>query len=818
MLKTLRRLLGLLILFLIPCQLCAQTDLKYSLNDLLSLLHNAPTQEKTIYYQVKISSFYLYNKLSNKKNLDIAFFYANQARILENKIKGQQPEQSAQIALARIQLRKSDPTAVLIRINAVSPLTRIRLLMMTGTYYLYKPLEEKKDLDSALYLLTKAKALSHSLSRPDLEHQAQLYIADIYEEQGDHAKSKQSFLDLLKHSKDSGDLTGAAAAASRLGDHLSFTKERLDFYQMAADLYEKAGETEEQIGMEKAIADSMLNMGLLKQSEEKLLQVLEKYKKAGYKNLQFTYDLLSAVSRLKGDLQNALSYSIKAIDYMKLTGSDASKGYFYTNLGSAYAEVGNLDQSVKYYQLALASMQHQEEDAHLTSLKLLSDELIKQGHIKEVLSLVKSYDTSDRRIFGKKTLAAIRGNCYSALHQYNLAERYYLEMIRWQAELSKMPSQMADNYYTIAEFYLQIKAYQKAEYYLKQVLPLQKGSFSLSKIRNTYLYLYKADSAQNNLISAIDNYKIYKTMNDSLMSASRNKNIQELLIEYQAKQKDQENELLRKESKLQKTELRRATLFTRFTIAGLIALSFIIGLFYYNFRSRRKASQLLLSHQQEITMKNNSLQNLIEKQARLLSEKEWLIKEIHHRIKNNLQVITSLLSAQSNYLQDESALKAIRDSQNRIQSISLIHQKLFQSDTAALVNIKIYVTELLKFLCDTFHVNQRIKFNIDIPEITLDIAQAMPLGLIINEAITNIIKYAFPDNSQGIISLSLADCQDGYYQFKISDNGIGLPSGFDLSSTSSLGMTLIKGLGEQLGGTVSIESIDGVHFSLRFPV
>lgn len=807
--------LALLILLLIPWQLFAQTDLRYAENDLLKLLRNAPGQEKTIYYQLRISNFYLYNKLSTKKNLDIALVYANQAQVLESKLKGQQ---SAQLTLATIQLRKSDPASVLARINSVAPLTQARLLMMTGIYYLYKPLEEKKDLDSALYLLKKAKALGHSLSRPELEHQAQLYIADTYEEQGFHSKSKQSFLDLIKQSKDSGDLKGAAAAASRLGDHLSFTQERLDFYQMAADLYRKAGETEEQIGMEKAIADSMLNMGLLNQSEKKLLQVLEKYKKAGYKNLQFTYDLLSAVSRLKGNLQNALSYSIKAIDCMKSTGSDASKGYFYTSLGSAYAEVGNSEQSVKCYQLALASMQNQEEDAHLTSLKLLSDELIKQGHIKEVLSLVKSYDNSSLRISGKKILATIRGNCYSALHQYDLAERYYLEMIRRQSGLPDVPAQIADNYYTIAEFYLQLKAFQKAEYYLKKVLPLQKGSFSLSKIRNTYLYLYKADSAQNNLISAINNYKIYKTMNDSLMSASRNKNIQELLIEYQAKQKDQENELLRKESKLQKTELRRATLLTRFTIAGLIALSFIAGLFYYSFRSKRKASQLLLSHQQEITMKNDSLQNLIERQAKLLSEKEWLIKEIHHRIKNNLQVITSLLSAQSNYLQDEPALKAIRDSQNRIQSISLIHQKLFQSDTVALINIKAYVAELIKFLCDTFHVNQRIKFDIDIPETELDITQAMPLGLIINEAITNIIKYAFPDNASGIISLSLADCKDGHYQFKISDNGIGLPAGFDLSSTSSLGMTLIKGLGEQLGGTVGIESSNGVHFSLIFPV
>jgi two-component sensor histidine kinase len=300
------------------------------------------------------------------------------------------------------------------------------------------------------------------------------------------------------------------------------------------------------------------------------------------------------------------------------------------------------------------------------------------------------------------------------------------------------------------------------------------------------------------------------------VNARSNRDMQELLIQYQANQKEQDNELLRKESILQNNRLQRAEWLARVTVVGLFALLVIVGLSLYGYRNRRKANFLLISHQQEIEIKNNSLQNLIDKQAKLLLEKEWLIKEIHHRIKNNLQVITSLLNAQSNYLQNDAALAAIKDSQNRIQSISLIHQKLFQSDSVALINIHSYIVELMKFLCDTFHVNQRIQFEFNVPEIELDIIQAMPLGLIINEAITNIIKYAFPHNSKGKVIISFEDLKNGFYLFSIADNGIGLPENSTIS-TSTLGLTLIKGLGNQLGGEIEIHSDAGLKISLKFP-
>lgn len=817
MFRLLSRFLGLVILFTAPSLLFAQTELRYSQAELLSLLSNAPNAAKRVEYNVELSNFFLYNKSTNRANTDSALHYVKQAQDAAQQLKDPSAAQSIILALAAVKLKTGDPGYVLNKMQSVSPLIRARLLILTGTYYVYKPHEDKKDLDSALLLFNTAKAIGNKLNNSRIWHLAELYTCDVVAERGEKLRAKARFAALVNICSKSGDLEIAASAASREGDYLPLGNERLEVYQRAMDLFQQAGNLEEQIGMEKAIADVMLNMGLLDQSETKLLHVLHQYRSLGYKNLQFTYDLLSVVSRLKGNLRNALTYAIDAIDAMKKTGSDASEGYFYASLGSAYAELGRTTESVRYYQRSLASMHDQNEDAKMTSLKMLSEELIKKGHVKEVLNLAKSYDTKEMRGFGRKILATIRGNSYAATGNYRLAERYYLEMVKWQSTLRTSNFHWADSYYTIGEFYIRVHAYKKAEYYLQKVVDIQKGSFPLSKITNTYLYLYQADSAQNNLGTAITNYKHYKTLSDSLQNATRNKNIQEILIEYETTQKDQENELLRKESALQKNELHRAALTTRITIGGLIALSFIIALLFYSFRNRKKASQLMLSHQQEITLKNDSLQHLIERQAKLLSEKEWLIKEIHHRIKNNLQVITSLLNAQSHYLHDDAALKAIRDSQNRIQSISLIHQKLFQSESVALVNISSYTTELMKFLCDTFHVDQRIQFEFDIPAIELDVVQAMPIGLIINEAITNIIKYAFPEGGYGKVSISLSDRDGENYHFEIRDNGIGLPGGPDYQHSQSLGMTLMKGLGEQLGGTVSIESDHGVRVRVQFP-
>ncbi|EDM35208.1 sensory transduction histidine kinase [Pedobacter sp. BAL39] len=817
MLKIKRSVLGLVLMFIIPLPGFGQTDLKHSLTELLKLLEQNKGKEDYITYANALSNFYAYNKIGNKQNLDSAIYYANLAIGLSKAFPQSRTYGRSLLSLARAKLKLSEPGYVLHNINAILPQTKVQLLTETGAYYLYKPGEEKSDLDSAFLLLNSAVKLSTNYNLKFMGNAARVYLADIIEERMDHVHSKLSFIALIDKCLKEGDFENAAAASSRLGDHLELGEEKLSYYHKASSYFQQSGNKEAYVGMEKAIADVQINMGQLDAGEKALSRVLQLYKKMGYKNLQFTYDLLSSANLFQGKLKNALTNCILAIEYMEQTGSDASKGYFLGNLGNIYAELGNTKESVKAFQGSLEAMEYQNSDVKLSSLKSLSDQLIRQHHLKEVLSLSNLYAAKQLRPVSKVLLATIRGNTYNAMKDYKKALKFYLEMIHWESVMPRNFFHSAESFYTIAAFYTQQRDYHNASIYFNKVLALPRGSFPISKISNTYLYLYKADSARNDLTSALNHYKRYKAINDSLLTAKGNRNMQEMLVRYQAEQKEKDNELLRKENTLQVVSRQKAEWIAKVTAISLIAFAAIIGLLFYSYRSRKKANQQLLSHQKEIMMKNDTLENLIRRQSKLLTEKEWLIKEIHHRTKNNLQVITSLLNAQTSFLSDKSALAALKDSQNRIQSISLIHQKLFQTEHVASVNMKDYITELMKFLCDTFHVNQKIRFNFDLAEIELNVIQAIPLGLIINEGITNIIKYAFPENQVGSVTIELQEEDTLNYRLMIADDGIGLPPDVDFSGNKSLGFTLMSGLGGQIGGSLQIQSEAGVRIRLSFP-
>src|SRR5690554_4269708 len=166
----------------------------------------------------------------------------------------------------------------------------------------------------------------------------------------------------------------------------------------------------------------------------------------------------------------------------------------------------------------------------------------------------------------------------------------------------------------------------------------------------------------------------------------------------------------------------------------------------------------------------------------------------------------SLLNSQVASLQDKAALSAIQDSQNRVQAMALIHQKLYQAEGVARIPMNAYVEELVAYLQDTFALSPKVRFKLFIEPIELDVNLAVPLGLIINEAITNTFKYAFPAERSGTVQVSLLQKTDTSYELTIEDDGVGLPKGYDPSQSRSLGMTLIQGFSAQLGAGLSIEN------------
>jgi PAS domain S-box-containing protein len=212
-------------------------------------------------------------------------------------------------------------------------------------------------------------------------------------------------------------------------------------------------------------------------------------------------------------------------------------------------------------------------------------------------------------------------------------------------------------------------------------------------------------------------------------------------------------------------------------------------------------------------------QRKLEEQTGLLNEKEVLLKEIHHRVKNNLQIISSLLNLQTDQVKDSGTLRILHDSQTRVRSMALIHEKLYQSKSMAKIDFGEYVTSLTK---DLFRSYQRslgeIKLNIHVDEVTLDLDYAVPCGLILNELMTNALKYAFPEGRKGSIWVELRADPKQFISLRVADDGVGLPAGLDILKNKSLGLQLVNSLVKQIDGKLEVENSSGTAFCVTFKV
>jgi two-component sensor histidine kinase len=315
-----------------------------------------------------------------------------------------------------------------------------------------------------------------------------------------------------------------------------------------------------------------------------------------------------------------------------------------------------------------------------------------------------------------------------------------------------------------------------------------------------YNHSYKYDLATGNYRSAVKNLEKYNRIQDSLFTVDKDNKISELNIQYETAQKEQSIKDLHSQSAVQQARVEKANLQRNITILGILIMMATSALFYKNYKQKQLANNI-------ITHKNELLQHL-------LMEKDWLLKEVHHRVKNNLHTVICLLESQAAYLEND-ALKAIENSQHRIYAMSLIHQKLYHSDDIKTIDMSHYIPELVQYLQDSFDTYDKIQFKLKVDSINLTLSHTIPLGLIINEAVTNSIKYAFPHNCKGEISISMID-YGKQIELELADNGIGMPQINYEVEADSLGLELMKGLSEDIEANINFETNNGTKITIIF--
>lgn len=687
--------------------------------------------------------------------------------------------------------------------------SRINVLVELGKFHIFKAGEATIDLDSAVVYLQQAGRLSDSLHLVKWQHEVECMKIIGVMERGDSLEGRTRYNELINACRQTNDKETEAGTYIRMGIWLATSsnnyQEVLVLYQKALLLYRELKNQEKEIYALEEIANIHLNEGKLQQAENELQDVLKQYKAIHYPKLHYTYNLLSIVNRIKGDFDKGLDYSLRCIESMNQTKDTLTQAGFYGDLARMYFEVGDQEKSIEWYKLSLQKWRQEGRPnfSLFASAGYIAREMIAKGNAGEALGLIDKLrkEIPPITIIQKASIAQTLAFCYESLQEYGLAEKYYNESLGWYAQTSldfEMSQQIQQD---VGKFYLARNDFKKAGVYLRKALAFYPQKIALATLKDLHFMLYRVDSAEKNYLSAIDHFREHKILNDSIFTIDKFKKINEIEIVNKTKERENNIKLLNKESAVQKSQL-------QLTFGGLIFLLIIIGLLYNRYRIKYKNNQQLQMQQREISDKNDVLQHLLE-------EKEWLLKEVHHRVKNNLHTVMSLLESQSIYLEND-ALRAIRDSQRRVYAMSLLHQKLYQADSVSSINMASYMPELVHYLRDSFEGKNQIRFNIDICPIVLDVSQAVPIGLILNEAVTNSLKYAFPGGGENNeIQVKMVQHTDKEIQLEICDNGIGLPEGFD-SKRTSLGMTLMKGLTEDINGIFVIRSENGTRISIIF--
>ncbi len=231
-------------------------------------------------------------------------------------------------------------------------------------------------------------------------------------------------------------------------------------------------------------------------------------------------------------------------------------------------------------------------------------------------------------------------------------------------------------------------------------------------------------------------------------------------------------------------------------------------------KKHRDSLEELVAERTQQLAERKKMTDLIEGS---LAEKETLLREIHHRVKNNLQIISSLLSLQINKITDPRTIEALKDSQTRVLSMALVHEHLYKGDDFSRIDLRDYIHALGTKLFQSYRdENESIRLDLDIAEIYVDINTAIPLGLIITELITNSLKYAFKEKKDGELSITATEDTQSM-NIIVADNGSGMPEGITLENQTSLGLRLVSRLTGQLHGTVLIDSSEGTKFVFTFP-
>lgn len=686
-----------------------------------------------------------------------------------------------------------------------------RLILKTGY--------EKQDMDSAWAIARQIDAISRQMNYQGGIGIGKLLTAKILNESHRDDGRRAASLEALSILNQYGTPTLQAEALIEVGGTYQNKSADIDkkiyYYEAGAKRYLEINDLLHAGNMLEYVGELYNISGDYTKSIKTLQTALDLYKKSGFQRLHGLYSVMGATYMFMSDFSNGLRYNIMAIETgEKLHETGIIMSPIYNRLGMVYFSIEDFVPAIDYFNrgLRIAYINHDSNSIQTLQMNIAYI-YRKTGNFTAAIDSIhaaeKYYihpDADDSAEVASRYLYV-----YLDKKDFAAATPYYKRLV---SIYNRHPNSPGSAQFTR----LAISSYLQQTGHLKESIPYlmtaeqeaNSRQEQITRLVQLYRLFYRADSATGNIQAELGHFKQYKILSDSFTNIQKSKQLASLQLQFEGAKKDQDIQLLTQKSALQEASLQKEKIFRNVIFAGVCTLLFILALTYNRSRLKQRSNLQLQQKQDEINHQNELLK-------KLLVEKEWLLKEIHHRVKNNLQIVISLLNSQSIYLDNQDAIDAIRNSQHRMHAMSLIHQKLYQTDNLATINMSWYIRELVAYMRESFPTETAITFQLQIAPLELDVAQAVPVGLILNEAVSNAIKYAFKGRSQGIINITLVTTADLQRELCIFDNGNGLPQQLNVEETTTLGMSLMRGLSEQLDGSFEVKSRQGTIITVVFP-
>ncbi len=528
---------------------------------------------------------------------------------------------------------------------------------------------------------------------------------------------------------------------------------------------------------------------------KKAISVYEKQEMT--KELAETYLLLVTNYSGTAEYDKGSETVFKALTLYEKLGDQQGVAQCYTKICDLLYYSDSYAEGAEYCKKAIAIQEKNgyEEDLALSYRRLAENQLF-LGDLDESLASMNTAINTYKKIgeTGPPLLACYngRGNIYKYMERYDEAIADYNRCYDG-AEKIGFTRYMMPPTANIGHVYLLQGKYAEALPYNLRAIEIMKRIGNSKNLWENYMHVSNIYSQLGDYKNALEYHELYEQGHSEYLNTIIARKDSELQVKYETAQKDLE--ILDKEAKIAQ---QRKTQNLYIALAGLLAI-ILFGMFFTlkNIRKKRKALAILNI---ELDAKNK--------------QNELLLKEIHHRVKNNLEMVKSLIALQSAKLEDGASKEAMLASQNRVQSMGIIHQKLYQGENLGSIEMKDYFINLGEGVLDTFNADEKVKIECAMDNLNLDVDTAVPIGLIVNELLTNALKYAFPEGEKGKINISLKQENEGLF-LKVSDNGIGKTEGSKPKGTG-FGTQLIQLLTQQLDGTITEEHNNGTTVFFNF--